>query len=284
MSRSPLFARIAVIGTGLIGGSLARALKQRGLAGRVVGVARTEATRRLCVERGIVDEATPDPAVAAEGADLVYIAAPLPDTEAILRAVEPVVTPGTLVTDAGSVKRPIVELGEAIIGAKALFVGGHPLAGSEQQGAAHASADLFVGRPYLLTPGPEATDEALDLARRLAEGVEADPILVMDPGAHDRLVARISHLPHLVAATLVRAAALGAGEPVGTGFLSTTRIAAGPARMWREIIERNSEHVLAALGRFEQALAQVRRALADDDWEALEALLEEAARARRRHS
>ncbi len=283
-SSPPLFARVAVIGTGLIGGSLAMALRRRGLAEQIVGVARTPATRRLCVERGIVDAATPDPAVAAETAELIYIAAPLPDTEAILRAIEPVVGADAVVTDAGSVKRYVMEIGQAVMGPKAAFIGGHPLAGSEQQGAAQARPDLFVGRPYVLTPGRDAPPWAIERTRRLAEALGAEPVLVLDAEDHDRLVARVSHLPHLVAAALVRAAA--AAQPdadvVGTGFLSTTRIAASPARMWREITERNADQVLTALEDFERSLAQAKGAVQRGDWQALEELLDEAAESRRR--
>ena len=286
MSGPATCGRVAVIGTGLIGGSFCLALRKRGLAQHIVGVARTEETRQTCLQRGLMDEATDDPAAAAEQADLVYLASPLPSYEAIFRIVGPVLGPDALFTDAGSVKAPVVAQAEALLPDPGQFVPGHPMAGSEESGAAHADADLFVGRPYFLTPGQHTASPLLERARALVQALGARP-LVMAPEAHDEVVAAVSHVPHLVAAALVDLVA-SAGpsaadrqQAVGPGFLDTTRVASGPAGMWREIVAANRENVAALLAEVMQRLERVRGLIARGEWEQLEQWLSEAARWRR---
>src|SRR5581483_244779 len=186
---TPLFARMTVAGVGLIGGSLAAAARRAGLAGEVVGFGRSGANLALARARGLVDRTTDDPAVAAAGAELIVLAAP-----------------GTLRTDVGSVKGTLVAALEAAWQDRGPVVGAHPLAGSEAAGAGAARADLFVGRRCILTPTKRTDPAALARVRALWEGVGAR-VEEMAPAAHDALLARISHLPHLLAYALVTAAA-----------------------------------------------------------------------------
>ncbi|MFQ6133518.1 MAG: prephenate dehydrogenase [Armatimonadota bacterium] len=277
---------MAVIGTGLIGGSMCLALRKRGLAEHIVGVARTEETRQTCLERGIVDEATDDPAQAAAGAELVYVASPLPTCEHILRLVGPVLHPEALLTDAGSVKAPVLAQAEELLPRPEQFVAGHPMAGSEESGAGHAEADLFEGRPYFLTPGKHTEEPFLEGAKALAEAIGSRAIVIA-PELHDEVVAAVSHVPHLTAAALADLV-FGEGEEMeirwqaaGPGFLDTTRVAAGPGRMWREIVEANRGNVAAALGELVERVQRVKGLIEREEWEELEGWLRRVAERRR---
>jgi len=293
MGTSVLFERAAVIGTGLIGGSMALAAKEAGIVGTVVGVARTEATRKTALERGVVDEATPDARAAVEGADLVYIAVPIGSTAATLRTIAPALAPECLVTDAQSAKAGVVRDAESILPCPEMFVGGHPMAGAETAGVQHAQADLFRERAYFLTPTEATSEEALRRAKALVAALGAR-LLITSPADHDDIVASISHVPHLAAVALVslvtRSEAAAPSESAATtrleaaagGFRDMTRIAASPAAMWREILEANSEAALHWLEAYTGELQQIRNMIRRGDWAGLEELLAEASEARRR--
>src|SRR5579885_31595 len=203
---TPLFARMTVAGVGLIGGSLAAAARRAGLAGAVVGFGRSGANLALARARGLVDRTTDDPAVAAAGAEVIVLAAPVGVCAALAAQLGPPAAPGTLLTDVGSVKGTLVTALEAAWQDRGPVVGAHPLAGSEAAGAGAARADLFVGRRCILTPTKRTDPAALARVRALWEGVGAR-VEEMAPAAHDALLARISHLPHLLAYALVTAAA-----------------------------------------------------------------------------
>lgn len=275
------FDRVAIIGTGLIGGSLGLALRARGLAREVVAVARSEESLRLAVERGAADQATGDIATAVTGADLVVLAAPVSQIIEHLQAIAGVIRPDCVITDVGSVKGPIVTAAEQALPHPARFVGGHPLAGSEQRGMAAARDNLFEGAPWLLTPTPVTDRKAVNDLERLATAVGAAP-LVLSPREHDALLARTSHLPHLTAAALVNVVAQYAQrhrdtlQVIGTGFRDTTRIAAGDAHLWADIALANAEPLLACLQDMSLELDALAKALRDGNRELLQSLLARA--------
>jgi cyclohexadieny/prephenate dehydrogenase len=283
---TPLFARMTVAGVGLIGGSLAAAARRAGLVGAVVGFGRSAANLALARERDLVDRTTDDPAVAAAGAELIVLAAPVGALGALAERLRPHAAPGTLLTDVGSVKGALVAALEAAWQGRGPVVGAHPLAGSEAAGAGAARADLFVGRRCILTPTERTDPTALARVRALWAGVGAR-VEEMAPAAHDALLARTSHLPHLLAYALVTAAAGAAvdGRAVldyaAAGFLDTTRIAGSRGELWRDILLANAPALADALAEFRAALAHLERLVAEGAAGPLLAALEAAAAARR---
>lgn len=280
------FERLAVIGIGLIGGSFALATRTRGLVARVVGCARSEATRASALDCGVADEVTDDPAFAVTGADLVYIAAPVGAMGPLMAAIAPFLQPDALVTDAGSTKERVVELAARHLADRCVFIPGHPMAGSEQAGPAAARADLFDGKPYILTPLTSTPVEEIQRLRELLGAIGAHVVLA-EASQHDRLVAATSHLPHLVAAALSGALAdlaarTGDIHPfTGTGVRDATRIAKGPPEVWRDILLDNRENVKAALRAFSEEIGQYLDAMERDDGELLTRLLDKARTFRR---
>jgi prephenate dehydrogenase len=259
-----MFDTVAIVGIGLLGGSLGMALRQRELARRVIGIARREATLAEARAMYALDVGSLEIAAAAE-ADLVVVAAPVLSIPPLVEALAPHLRPGAIVTDVGSTKATLMQTLEPLLPAHADLVGGHPMAGSEQAGVLAARADLFEGAIYVLTRGertrPESVERLAELARRLG----ARPV-EMDAALHDAAVARSSHLPHVVAAALAEAAGRGAPAEmvrllVAGGFKSTTRIAASSPEMWRDICLTNRPALLAALADFEAALGRFRAQL-----------------------
>ncbi|HLK10427.1 MAG TPA: prephenate dehydrogenase [Candidatus Binatia bacterium] len=283
---SPRFVRMTVAGVGLIGGSLALAARRAGLVGEVVGFGRGAANLALARERGLVDRTADDPAVAAAGADLIVLAAPVGACAGLADRFRPYAAPGALLTDVGSVKGTLVAALEASWQGIGPVVGAHPLAGSEAAGAGAARADLFVGRRCILTPTPRTDAAAVARVRALWEGVGARTE-EMPPAAHDALVARISHLPHLLAYALVTAVAGAAVDGrraldyAAAGFLDTTRVAASRAELWRDIMLANAPALATALAEFRAALDRLDRLVTDGDAAGLTAALETAAGIRR---
>ncbi|MBI3912437.1 MAG: prephenate dehydrogenase [Armatimonadetes bacterium] len=288
-----MFDRVVIAGVGLIGGSLGMDLRERRLARRVVGLVRREVTIREALAVGAVDEATLDPEALprlSEG-DLVVLATPVLTMPPLVRRLAPALASGALVTDAASTKAYLVRALPPLLPPGVEFIGGHPMAGSERGGVRHARRGLFHGARWVLTPDAQTSPEALAQLEALARAVEAEP-LRLDPELHDAVVARISHLPHVVAAALATAAGPSAAGPDGdlpldllrrlaaSGFRSTTRVADGPAPVWRDICLSNREALLASLDRFEAALAWLREAITTGDGEALSRGLEAAREAR----
>jgi prephenate dehydrogenase len=243
---------VAIVGVGLIGGSFALALRASGFTGRIIGVSSPDAIR-AALDRGIIDEALPL-AQAASRADLVYLARPI---EGILTALDDLdahIQPGTLITDAGSTKSAICQRASEKI-QRGKFIGGHPMAGKEARGAAEADADLFRGRPYILTsPSPELEPLIANLGAR---------IVIMPADEHDRLVALTSHLPQLISTAL---AATIATQPdtarvAGPAAMDLTRLALSPYDIWRDIFATNSANIDQALGIFIQKLESLRAEL-----------------------
>lgn len=244
--------KVALIGVGLLGGSLGRALRQRQRAREVVGFARRAETLRECAATGATDRTSLDLADAVQDADLVVLGTPLGEMEPMTRRLLPLLKPGAWVTDVGSVKARVVAALEPLVAsAGATFVGSHPMAGGERTGVLASRADLFEGAVCVVTPTATTPDAAVEVIGRLWEGVGAR-VLRLAPEAHDVLVSRSSHLPHVVAAELARFV-LDPRHPdtqralCATGFGSTTRIASGSPEMWRDITLANPEALLGAL-------------------------------------
>lgn len=281
----PPFEQAAILGVGLIGGSLGLALRQRGLARRVVGYSRTASTRHLAVELGAIDLAAGSPVEAVAGADLVYLAVPVASIVPLLAEVAPRLAPGALVTDAGSSKAEICAGAATLELAGAEFVGGHPMAGSELLGVEHARADLFAGMAYAICPAEPAATARL---HRLALALGAE-VVELSPDEHDRAVALVSHLPHLLAAALMRLAATHRrrGEPVhelsAGSWASATRVAASGPTLWREVLASNRAAVLAVLDELGETVAELRAMLAGAQDDELEALLAAMRDEKRRH-
>jgi cyclohexadieny/prephenate dehydrogenase len=266
-SAKPLFARVALIGVGLIGSSLARVLRRDALAGEIVGCARTAETCKAVLDLGLADSVTSDPAAAARDADLVMICAPIGAYKSIAPAIAPHLKKGAIVSDVGSVKQAVIRDVGPFIPEGVHFVPGHPVAGTEHSGPEAGFAGLFQDRFCILTPppgtDPRAVNKIAELWRRAGMKVE-----IMDPHHHDQVLAITSHLPHLIAYTIVGTATDLEGHIksevikfAAGGFRDFTRIAASDPVMWRDIFLNNREAVLEMLGRLTEDLAALQRAI-----------------------
>jgi len=283
---SESFGRLAIIGVGLIGGSLARALRTRGAVDAVVGCGRDRANLERAVALGVIDDWTQNPAEAARGADIVVVAVTLGATADILARIAPALAAQAIVTDVGSAKRCVIDAARAQLPPSqyARFVAGHPIAGAEKSGVEAAKAELYERHRVILTPTADTDAAALATVRRLWECVGAE-VCDMDADLHDEVLAATSHLPHLLAYALVDCL-LDLDTPVDVfdfaagGFRDFTRIASSSPAMWRDIALENRTALLAVCARYEQTLARLRRALEAGDAEALEAAFARAKAAR----
>lgn len=262
--------RLAVIGVGLIGGSFALALREAGAVVRIVGSDSDQSNLEQALALGIIDETADTAQTAAASADLVFIAVPSCSIVAIVREIAPVLSPGCIVTDGGSVKASIVKECEALIPSGCSFIGGHPIAGTEHSGAAAAFAGLYRGRRCVLTPGPNSAPAALETVSKLWTSAGAE-VFCMEAGHHDRIFAEISHLPHAIAYALVHAVGTAdvEGENVlsysAGGFKDFTRIASSDPVMWRDIALMNREALLASIDGFSVSLAELRKRIESAD-------------------
>jgi prephenate dehydrogenase len=260
----PPFRSAAIVGVGLIGGSLALALRRAWPGLRITGIDRGEA---LAAARYLVafDALGDDPA-AASGADLVVLAAPVQQNIVVLEALGRTLARPALVTDVGSTKRAIVEASGSLPGHLS-FVGGHPLAGAARGGLELARADLFAERPWLLTPSVSTRSPAdVDRLTRCLAGIDARPA-VIDADTHDRLLAWLSHLPQLTASALMHTVGEAAGAHIdlaGPGLADTTRLASSPASIWQDICRTNADHVRDSLDALIATLTRLRDGLTDD--------------------
>ncbi len=267
---SLMIERLAIIGVGLIGGSFARALREAGAVRSVVGIDRSRLNLEEALSLGICDEITQDPASGVRGADLVFISVPVCAIPGIVAEIAPVLAPGCIVTDGGSVKAAIVGECEALMPSGSFFVGGHPIAGTEHTGAAASFATLYRGRRCILTPTERTDAGSLDLVAGLWRLAGAD-VCFMEPGHHDRIFAEISHLPHMAAYALVHAVGTAdvEGENVlsytAGGFRDFTRIASSDPAMWRDIALMNREALLHSIDGFSTSLAELRRRIDGGD-------------------
>jgi prephenate dehydrogenase len=255
--------RLAILGVGLIGGSLALALRQAGVVGEIVGIGRGLPNLEKALELGVVDRITQDPLAGVADADVVFMATPVTSLGPMAAKILPVMKPGAILTDGGSVKGAVIEAIEPLLPAGVQFVPGHPIAGTEKSGAEAAFPTLYQGRRCILTPTPAVTSEALEQVRRmwLLAGSE---VVIMDVEKHDRILAAISHLPHMVAYALVNAVGSydrfeeNILEYSAGGFRDFTRIASSDPTMWRDIAQTNREALLEMVELFEKYLAELK--------------------------
>lgn len=281
----PLIPVLAVVGVGLIGGSFAAALRRAGQVGRVLGVGRNAASLARAVELGLIDEAVSAEDAAAR-ADLVLLSTPVGGLKNVLSRMLPHLDAATVVTDAGSTKAEVVDAAREALGERVgCFVPGHPIAGAERTGPEAADAKLYAGRTVILTPLAENCAAAINQVRRAWQACGAS-VIDMDAGAHDRVLASVSHLPHLLSSVYMEQVATAADartrlDLAGSGFRDFTRIAAGSPEMWRDIFLSNRDAMLAELADVRAVLDRAERAIADGDDVTLLALLDTAAQARR---
>jgi cyclohexadieny/prephenate dehydrogenase len=278
MSGAVLFDRVAIIGVGLIGSSIARAVRERGLVGEIVGAVRSDETRDKVVALGLCDRVSADPADAVAGADLVIVCVPVGASAQVAEAMAPGLKRGAVVTDVGSVKQAVIrDIGPALP-AGVHFVPGHPIAGTEQSGPEAGFADLFERRYWILTPPPGTDREPVDRLSALWRSCGA-LVEVMDAAHHDKVLAITSHLPHLIAYTIV-GTAMGLEESERAevikfsagGFRDFTRIAASDPVMWRDVFLNNREAVLEMLQRFAEDITALQRAIRWGEGDVLEDL------------
>jgi prephenate dehydrogenase len=265
---------MAVVGVGLIGGSLARAARERGLVSRVIGLGRGEENLRRALELGVIDVMETDWSKGIPEAELVVLAIPVEAMVQVLPKIASLCGDQSVVTDVGSVKGSIVEEAERILPAPGRFVGGHPIAGTENSGVEASFASLFTDRKTILTPTGRTDPKALDKVRHLWEAV-GSTVILMDMDRHDRVMGFVSHLPHIVAYALVhtvysvdqREGNL-AGFSAG-GFLDFTRIASSHPEMWRDICLMNRDALMEAVESFSLTLDRFKALISEKDGQGL---------------
>jgi cyclohexadieny/prephenate dehydrogenase len=272
---TPTYPRVALIGLGLIASSMAHAMRAKGLAGEIVGHAKSAETRATAMELGLCDRVCATAAEAVQGADLVVLAVPVGAMGAIAAEIGPHLAPGATITDVGSVKGAVVSAVAPHLPKGVHFIPGHPMAGTEYSGPRSGFATLFENRWWLLTPLPDTEAAALQRLGNFltAMGAKIDQ---MDPARHDLVLAVVSHTPHLIAYTMVGVAdhleQVSNSEVIqysATGFRDFTRIAASDPTMWRDVFLTNKDAVLDVLGRFTEELFSLQRAIRMGDGDML---------------
>ena len=272
-------SNIGIVGVGLIGGSIAAALKKRGFNGRIIGIGRNSVRLQDAQTAGLVDEFTTDLTDAAAKCDLIIFCTPVDRIAYGVITAAAKSSPGTLITDAGSVKGSICRELDGRLPGGVTFIGSHPLAGSEKNGFEHADADLFVGRTCVVTPDIATPPEQLERLTRFWETLGMI-VVSMTAEDHDAALARTSHLPHVVAAALAATLSPENDELAATGFADTTRIASGDPELWTAILLANADAVSNRLSEYTQQLDEFRAAIVNRDADVLKNLLEEAKRKR----
>ena len=268
---SVVYNRVALIGLGLIAGSMALAMKRAGLAGEIVGYARSAETREIAREIGLCDRVCDSAAEAAEGADLVVLCVPVGAMAAVAKEIGPVLKPGAVISDVGSVKRTVIDAVSPHIPDGVHFIPAHPLAGTEHSGPRSGFAELFDNRFCILVPVPDTDRAEVDRLAELWRGMGAN-VDEMDADHHDLVLAVTSHTPHLIAYTMVGVAddlrRVTDSEVIkysAAGFRDFTRIAASDPTMWRDVFLNNKDATLEILGRFTEELFALQRAIRQGD-------------------
>jgi cyclohexadieny/prephenate dehydrogenase len=287
MTVKPLFEHMALIGVGLIGSSIARAARRTQLIGHISCTARSEATRQKALDLGIVDTAHANAADAVTGADLVVLCAPVGAYGEIAAEIGPHLSPGTILTDVGSVKQAVIRDVGPLVPEGVHFIPGHPVAGTEQSGPEAGFPELFDGRWCILTPPPGANKDAVDKLAEFWSRI-GSKVEIMEPRHHDQVLAITSHIPHLIAYNIVSTVddleKVTEAEVIkysAGGFRDFTRIAASDPIMWRDVFLNNREAVLEMLGRFSEDLAALQRAIRWGEGDKLEETFTRTRRIRR---
>ncbi|MGR3793665.1 prephenate/arogenate dehydrogenase family protein [Vannielia sp. SX4] len=270
-----IYKRVALIGLGLIASSMAHAIRRGGLAGEIIGTARSAETREIAREIGLCDCVVDTATEAVQGADLVVLCVPVGAMGGVAEEIAPHLAEGCTITDVGSVKKAVIDAVAPHLPENVHFIPGHPLAGTEHSGPRSGFAELFDNRWNILVPTPGTPPEATEKLRKLWEGMGAN-VEEMDPEHHDLVLAVTSHCPHLIAYTMVGVAddlrRVTDSEVIkysAAGFRDFTRIAASDPTMWRDVFLNNKEATLEILGRFTEELFALQRAIRTGDGEQL---------------
>jgi len=277
--------KLVIFGVGLIGGSVALALKKARFTAHIVGVGRTKSSLNDALKLGVIDSAETDISKALNGADLILIAAPVAQTTSILQSIKPHLNSQTVITDAGSTKGDVLACAKAVLGKQFnQFVGGHPIAGAEKSGVEAAKVDLFINKNIVLTPNAETSNDAITSVTQLWQACGAN-VSQMSAENHDSIFAAVSHLPHLLAFALVddiaaRPNAAQLFSFAASGFRDFTRIAGSHPEMWRDISLANKTALLNELSAYQLELSQLKQLLENEDGAGLQALFERASVAR----
>jgi prephenate dehydrogenase len=285
MSRMAEFDTVAIVGVGLIGGSIGLALRERSLARSVVGIGRRQVSLDTALRQGAIDRATTDLAEGVAAAELVVVCTPVDTVVELVVGAASASPASALITDAGSTKQVIVTAIEKLLPARGhgpTFVGSHPVAGDHRSGPVHARADLLDGRTVVVTPIDSTPLSAVDRISGFWRSLGA-MVTIMTPAEHDAALAATSHLPHLVAAALAAATPPLLLPLAASGWRDTTRVAGANPDLWRPIFSSNRHEVLAALDRFSATIDQMRDALDRNDDRQLTQLLEQARRTKSEH-
>jgi prephenate dehydrogenase len=281
------FSNVTIIGVGLIGGSLARVLKSKNLAGRITGAGRTKSTLEQALNLGVVDVTNQSLASAVAGADLVILATPVGTFEKIVREIGHHLKPGAILTDVGSVKGGLINSIESALPPGCHYVPAHPIAGRERSGVSESTDRLFQGRRCVLTPTAQTDEKALNAIRDMWKAAGAD-ITVMEAELHDKVFAAVSHLPHVAAfAMMLAVAELNTGTDdylkfSGAGFRDFTRIAASSPEMWKDIFLMNRDNLVQMMDRYLVSLNQFKQEIMSGNEKRLEKHLAKSSDLRRR--
>ena len=283
--KNPVLNKLVIFGVGLIGGSVALALKKAGNSPQIVGVGRTEESLKTALELDVIDIATSNIQDALQNADLVIIATPVAQTPAILKSIKPYLSSKTIITDAGSTKGDVLYCAKEILGElSSQFIGGHPIAGAEKSGVTAAIATLYENKNIVLTPTADTSKQAIEMVTQLWQTCAAK-VSIMSADTHDNIFAAVSHLPHLLAFALVdNIAARPNAEQLfsfaANGFRDFTRIAGSHPEMWRDISLANKDALLIELDAYETQLSSIKKMLQHGDGASLQTLFERASVAR----
>jgi prephenate dehydrogenase len=273
----PRFNTVAIIGVGLLGGSIGLALRKRKLAKTVVGIGRRKSSLAKALARRCVNKTTTSLAKGVAEAELIVVCTPVETVARYAAEAAKACRPGAIITDVGSTKGKIALAADAELARltkkRVTFVGSHPLAGSEKTGCEAARHDLFKDRVVIVTPTPKSDADAVETVGSFWKSL-GGRVIHMPPDDHDAVLARTSHLPHLISSALAAATPGGLVSLTGAGWRDATRIAAGDPELWRQILLANGTHTLSALDDFERVLAWFRSALAAGDGQALAELLQ----------
>lgn len=283
MTNTAALGKLVIIGVGLIGGSFALALRKAGLVKHIVGVGRSQQNMQCAVECGVIDEIATDMASALHQADLVLLAMPVGQTAHIMERIAPHLQANTIITDAGSTKQDVIAAARHHLPMQNRhhFVPGHPIAGTEQSGAQAAQADLYHNKHVILTPLPETSMDAVERVSELWQACGAQVSLI-PAHEHDQVLAATSHLPHILAFTLMNHLHHSTSNPenllrfAGSGFRDFTRIASSSPEMWRDICLANREALLKQINAYQNELIALQDMLKNNNGEALQQAFSQA--------